>query len=243
MKAIAASEFLSVVQPALEAGDAARIVQAVSKRWVPLQVCGLLDHSDLDARRLATLTLGFVGDHHVLGHLARSLSDPDDQVHNYAEDAIWSIWFRLGKPQALPAFTAGLDALGDESYDDAVEHFEDALIHDPQFAEAHHQSAIAHYSAGRWIESKVSAKQALALRPGHFGAMSIVGHCHAHQHEYSEAINYYRRTLAIHPYLDAVDTALRRLEQHLAFDAAAEKESVAPWDFSEARTHPRTFHS
>lgn len=206
---------MSVVRPALAAGDAAWLARVVSARWMPRELCRLLGHRDVDVRRVVAVTLGLVGDATCVGCLTRSLHDPDDQVTEMAEHSLWSIWFRLGKPTAAKPFSEGVSLLCTESYVEALDRFEDAIDADRDFAEAYNQCAIAHFFLGDWEASLIASQQALALMPSHFGAMAGMGHCHAELGDLETALGCYRRAISINPRMKAIADAVHRLEARL----------------------------
>ncbi|MEM9753082.1 MAG: tetratricopeptide repeat protein [Planctomycetota bacterium] len=211
-----AEKFMHVVTPALNAGDVEALRDGVSQRWKPSELCGLLQHADLEVRRTAVVTLGIVGDRGVVGCLTRCLHEPDEQVQQFAEDALWSIWFRLGKPASAEKFREGVIALTEDRYEDAVRALDRAIARDPEFAEAYNQLAIAHYLSNQWEASMVACRQALSLMPTHFGAMAGLGHCYAHRGRLRQAIDCYRRALTINPQMSPIADAKARLEKQLA---------------------------
>lgn len=216
MGRIQAEVFLEVVTPALNRGDVEALRDEVNLRWSAADLCCLLGHADLDTRRTAVVTLGVVGDRGVVGSLTRCLHDDDAQVHQFAEDALWSIWFRSGKCAAAEEFRAGVMGLTEDDYAAAAQAFNRALDLDPEFAEAYNQLAIAHYLNGEWDASMSACRQVLALMPTHFGAMAGLGHCYAHRGELPQAIDCYRRALAINPRMLQIVDAKQRLEDQLA---------------------------
>lgn len=209
---------MSVVTPALGRGDVEVLRDEIDRRWKPADLCGLLSDPDLDVRRTAVVTMGLVGDRGVIGCLTRCLHDADAQVHQFAEDALWSIWFRIGNPAASERFRKGLKFLSDEDFVAAAAEFNQTLDLDPDFAEAYNQLAIAHYLSGEWDASISACRRVLALMPTHFGAMAGLGHGYAHRGELKQAIDCYRRALAINPQMTAITDAKQRLEAELARD-------------------------
>ena len=218
---------MRAVAPALSAGDADALAAAARRHGRPMDLCPLLGNRRVEVRRVAALVLGLVGGRPTVGCLTRCLRDPDDQVQALAEDALWSIWFRGGRLDAMHDFGDGLNHLQAEDYDRAVDAFARSTRLDPHFAEAYNQSAIAHYLAGRWRESAADARRALARMPTHFGAMSGLGHCHAHLHEYPEAADCYRRVLAINPRLTGLPEAIADLKDKFD-DGLAPLQSGSP---------------
>ncbi|MEM8738287.1 MAG: tetratricopeptide repeat protein [Planctomycetota bacterium] len=236
MNSIHADEFLTVVAPALERGDPQALGEAVGSRWQPAQVCLLLTHTDPEVRRTAVVTLGIVGGRGEVGALTRCLRDADDQVYQFAEDALWSIWFRTGHADAAALFREGMLALTRDELAEAASRLTAATERDPEFAEAYNQLAIVHYLAGHWEASQAACRRALLLMPTHFGAMAGLGHCYVHHGELRQAIDCYRRALAINPRMPAIVSAKQRLESQLAVDphaglANAETDGTVLLDF------------
>lgn len=216
MGRLSADEFLTAVTPALNQGDVETLRDEVDARWTAKELCGLLEHADVDVRRTAVVTLGIVGNRCVVGCLTRCLHDNDEQVHQFAEDALWSIWFRGGKCEAAERFREGSFAVAEDRFDEARHAFEQAIELDPEFAEAHNQLAIVHYLMHDWSASMEACRKALALMPTHFGAMAGLGHGYAHRGELPQAIDCYRRALAINPKTPQIADAKCRLEAQLA---------------------------
>ena len=209
---IDADEFMSVVVPLLEKEDPRALAQTVSLRWRPRQLCSLLQHENVDVRKVAAVTLGFVGDRNVAGYLTRSLRDQDACVNQMAEHGLWSIWFRSGNSQAAMPFREGIALLGDEVYRDAIMKFQESIGLDPMFAEAHNQCAIAHFFLSEWTESIREAQQTVRLAPCHFGAIAGMGHCYTQLGDLQHALACYRRAIRINPRMPGVARAIDRLE-------------------------------
>ena len=211
------SEFVDTAKPLLEKGCAETLAEEIRRRWRPSELCQLLTHADASVRGLAVVVLGLTGDRPVLGCLCRALHDSDTQVARHAEDAVWSVWFRLGSPASAEAFAQGLACLAEEAWDAAVALLTEAIDADPEFAEAYNQRAIAHYFAGRYNASIKDSRSTLARMPSHFGALCGLGHCYAHRGQLAQAIDAYERALAINPGMppirDAVDRLTRRLSK------------------------------
>jgi len=209
------AEFLEVLHPALESGDRDRVVAAVRSRWLPPQLCPLVQSPEPDVRRVAALVLGMVGDRRVTDCLARALRDPDETVHQMAEHARWSIWFRSGRPSAVKPFREGLEMLNQRAYQASIAWFREAFAADPDFSEAYNQIAIAHFFLRQWGESLEDCGQAVKLTPTHFGAIAGMGHCLMELGDLSRAFQCYRQSLTINPRMPAIASAVGRLQTSL----------------------------
>jgi len=214
-------DFLDVVKPELERGDADSLARAVAARWTPRQVARLLREGDPNARRAAAMVLGLIGDVRVAQALTRALRDPDAQVNRMAEHSLWAIWFRSGNDAATAEFRRGVAALSEERFDDAAQHFRAAATHDPTFTEAYNQCAIAHYLAGRWLDSLRWACAVIKRLPTHFGALAGMGHCYAQLGRLDMALRCYRHAVRVNPHLQGVAQAIRRLEAVHAIERKA----------------------
>lgn len=205
-------QFLTIVRPALEAGDPAGLAEQVEARWSPRQLCKLLGHPETDVRQVTAVTLGLVGDSSCVGCLSRALHDQDATVNEMAEHGLWAIWFRSGKPAAAETFSQGVSLLCEEQYSSAMQRFEEAIRLDPEFAEAYNQCALAHFFLGQWDESIHDSRRALELMPAHFGAMAGMGHSYTHLGDLEAALRCYRSAIRINPRMQAIHEAIERLE-------------------------------
>lgn len=204
--------FLAAALPALKSCNAAALAKAVLAKWNAGDVCRLLKHANVDVRRVATVTMGMIGNLTHVNCLTNALTDADRQVSQMAEHALWSIWFRSGSPHASQPFREGLTHLTAEEYPQAIRKFHEASAIDPTFAEVHNQCGIAHYLAGDYDASIKACRKAIQLVPTHFGAISGMGHCFAQLGELNLALRCYRRARRINPQLDGIADAINRLQ-------------------------------
>ena len=213
--AIDPQEFISLLESSLSQGRLEEALQCVRARWSANQIVDLLHDKSPDVRKVAALALSLVGDTSAIAPLALALHDPDAMVAQVAEHALWSVWFRLGAPRAISLVKCGNTHLHHGNYVCALEKFSQAIQEDGRFAEAYNQRAITHYLSDHFEESIADCQAALALVPQHFGAMSGMGHAHAHLGRWREARHCYRLALAIHPRLEGISTSLAQIEQLL----------------------------
>lgn len=214
-KPIDSEQFIRIVMPALESRDADELAQIVKSHWSKDELCELLTHGTLDARKVVCLTLGLVGCKECTNCLVCALQDNDPVVTELAEHALWSIWFRCGQCCAMHAFKRGLDALEHHDYQQAVEHLTETTVLDDSFAEAFNQRAIAHYLMENWSACLDDCKRTVQRIPVHFGAWAGMGHCHAQRGELAEAAYCYRQTLSINPRMHDIAAALAKIEQKI----------------------------
>ena len=213
-----ARALLTHMTPALAEGDMSRALELLQGQWTTPELIQLLSEKQADVRKVAALGLGLIGDVSAIQPLAIALHDSDPMVNEVSEHALWSIWFRLGKPHAIRLLQLGTHHLNHGNYCCAAEHFSQAIDEDPGFAEAYNQRAIAHYLSERYDESIVDSRQALSIMPQHFGAMAGMGHCYSNQRQWAQARHCYRLALAIHPRLEGIQNTLKQVEKILSTD-------------------------
>ena len=146
-------EFVASVSPILEAQDPAALLKLLETRWSCEQITGLLLADCCDVRKVAALALALIGGQRCLKALSAQLKDPDPMVNQMCEHALWSIWFRLGTPDANHQLCRGMRALNRGDHEHALSHFDRAIELDPKFAEAYNQRAIVKYLQERYDES------------------------------------------------------------------------------------------
>lgn len=213
------NRFVRILEPLLAGSDTAALADFLKQHYTKEELTDLLRCKCNDARKIAALSLSLVGCRRCADALLKQLQDPDPVINEMAEHALWSIWLRSGTCKANNAVCRGSHALADMRLDEAVKYFTQAIELDATFAEAYNQRAIAHYLAERWEESLADGRRTVELIPGHFGALSGMGHCHAHLRQYRQAIECYERSLKINPHLSCVAEALAELKKRRLPDA------------------------
>jgi tetratricopeptide (TPR) repeat protein len=208
-------EFVAAVQPLLEARDTQGLHDLLCDRWTREQIKGVLACDDLDARKVACLAMALMGGKCCLAGLELQLKDPDPVVNQMAEHALWSIWFRCGSPEANHELCIGTRALNSKDTSAAIDHFTNATLIDPSFAEAYNQRGIAKYLAERYEECIDDCQAAVERMPCHFGAWAGIGHCHAHLGRLAEAVKCYERALSINPHLECLQEAISELKRQI----------------------------
>lgn len=193
--------FVNSVRPLLERGEAKALQGLLRTRWADTDIISLLHCTHCDARKVAALCLSLVGGRRCIEPLASRLLDPDPVVNEMAEHALWSIWFRLGKPTAIREVGLASNAIADAEFPAAVAHCTAAIQLDPAFAEAYNQRAIAHYLQEHLEHCIADSRMAVKLMPVHFGAWAGMGHAMAQQGRTQEAVAAYTRALQINPRL------------------------------------------
>lgn len=139
-------------------------------------------------------------DDSTLEMLLQSLKQDDEYQRELATAALWQHWFyqkgTMGNQQLQDAQT-----LVDQGQFDAAEALLSALVIElPDFAEAWNRRAVLYFMQRRCREAMADCHRVIELVPYHFGALHGLGLCHAALGQYEEAIQAFRRALAVQPY-------------------------------------------
>jgi tetratricopeptide (TPR) repeat protein len=141
---------------------------------------------------------------------ALSLLKGDDPVEiARAEAALWQMWCRSGAADIDGLLVQGVEAMERRDLDQAEGIFAGIVARAPGFAEGWNKRATVRYLAGDYDGSIADCRETIARKPHHFGALSGQGLCHMALGQHREAAEMFRRTLAVHPHLEAARRNLR----------------------------------
>ncbi len=205
-------EFFTLLSPLLRQGQLGPAMRLVADRWAIPELCAFATSRNAEIAALAIDALALWGDQSAIAKLEPLLRKPRPEIHRRAENALWSIWFRSGSPQAVGHLKCGSKHLEHENYLTAITQFSLAYEADPTFAEALNQRAIAYYLSGHFASAIEDCLRVAAVMPCHFGALAGMGHCHTQQGNLEAARCAYCRALAIYPYMDGVRQSLADVE-------------------------------
>ena len=127
------NQFIDLVRPPLEAQDSNALAGLIQQYWSIEQIIQLLESSHTDARKLAALALGFIGNRRCIVALAARLRDEDPIVNQMAEHALWNLWFRCGTQKAQEQLQAGSQFLSAKRLLEAEEKFTLATHLEPTY--------------------------------------------------------------------------------------------------------------
>jgi tetratricopeptide (TPR) repeat protein len=119
------------------------------------------------------------------------------------------MWTRSGIAEVDALLVEGVQAMERRDFDEAERIFTRIVARAPDFAEGWNKRATVRYLAENYDGAIADCEATLARKPHHFGALSGQGLCHVALGQHREAAALFRRTLAVHPHLDAARRNLR----------------------------------
>ncbi len=195
----------------LRNGDEPGLRRYLGRAWSIGQLAELLHGDDTVVSWLAAYCLGTIGGPVSVMPLARALHHNDAAIVAAAEDGLWRIWFDEAGVAVRRRLQRAADQLDQERFDAARAILEEIIARHPAFAEAYNQRSILRYLQDDYVGSIADCKKTISLNRCHFGAHAGLGHAHANLGNYQDAIACYRRALQIHPRMDGLRQAIRRI--------------------------------
>lgn len=125
-------------------------------------------------------------------------------------------WSKSGSPAMDLLLQRGREALDNGDTEAAIEHLTALTDHAPDFAEGWNALATAWYTEGEFGPSVEDIARTLTLNPRHFGALAGLGMIFEEIGEPEKALEVYKAALAIHPHMQGVSEAVKRIEAETA---------------------------
>lgn len=151
-----------------------------------------------------------------LDELFTRLKEADAASARRIERQIFTEWSRSGSASADLLLQRGREAMSAGKSTVAIEHLTALVDHAPDFAEGWNARATAYFRAGMFGPSMADIGRVLTLNPRHFGALAGLGTMLEQMERPERALEVYRAALAIHPHLEGVEQAVKRLEAKAA---------------------------
>lgn len=120
-------------------------------------------------------------------------------------------WSKSGSASANLLLRRGNDALENQDFPAAIEHFSALTDHAPEFAEGWNGRAHAFFRMGRFGMALSDLEHTLALNPDHFGAIFGLGAIFEQLGRPHEAYDAYRILLGLYPAHEQAQEAIVRL--------------------------------
>ena len=131
------------------------------------------------------------------------------------EQAIWKIWLLSGNGSVDADMLRGVQAMGINDNETALEYFTKVVKATPDFAEGWNKRATVNYLIGRFDASVIGIQKTLALEPRHFGALSGLALINLALGREREALKAFEAAMRVHPNLPGASTHIRELREKI----------------------------
>ena len=136
---------------------------------------------------------------------------PDDESAKFVENRIWAIWLASASDTANLLMGRAKTAADAKDFDLAIRLLNAIIDIRPDFIEAWNRRATIFYARKDYARSLADIREVLAREPRHFGAMSGLGIILQELGDDKQALDVYRRALAIHPHLERIPDLVKKL--------------------------------
>jgi tetratricopeptide (TPR) repeat protein len=174
-----------------------------------------LKHARPTARAEALAWLALNGQMADQPLLIGGLRDPDKQVRDTAEQALWVLWGRSGEAALDKLLADGVGQMQAGRLDEALATFSEIIRRKPAFAEGWNKRATLYFLAGDYERSLADCDEVLKRNPQHFGALSGCGQILFRLERLERALEYWKRALEVNPNMPGVETNIQILERML----------------------------
>ena len=145
--------------------------------------------------------------------LLDQLASADDEATAKAlETRVREIWHRSGSDTADLLLGRAGEAFKREDYARALQYLDTIVALRPGFVEGWNMRATVYYMLDEYELAMSDIEQVLSLQPRHFGALSGLGMIFRELDQPRQALEAFRRALAVNPFLENARTSVRRLE-------------------------------
>lgn len=176
------------------------------------QAVRALSSADAQTRRDAVERLGEIGAMPDATLLVRALRDPDEDVRDLAQQAMWSIWGRSGDKEVDKLYQEGVQQMAGGELQQSIATFTRIIQLKPDFAEGWNKRATSYFIVGDLRRSLADCDEVMKRNPYHFGALSGYVQIYLRLEYYDRALEYSRRALEVNPNLDSVRSNMRVIE-------------------------------
>ena len=179
------------------------------------QALKALSATDATSRAEAAQRLGEVGTQADAALLARSLRDPDGDVRDSAEAAMWRLWSHSGNAEVDALYETGVRQMSAGDLQQSIATFSRVIKLKPDFAEGWNKRATLYFLVGDLRKSLADCDEVVKRNPYHFGVLAGYAQIYVRMEYYDRALDYSRRALEVNPNMVAVRRNIELLERLL----------------------------
>ena len=138
---------------------------------------------------------------------------PDEASAKAIEERIWAVWVVSGSDTCDLLMTRVKVAIDDKNYDLALKLLDSIIAIRPDYVEAWNQRATVYYLKDDYPHAIADIAEVLAREPRHFGALAGLGLMLQDIGDDKDALEAYRKALAIDPHLENIPDVVKTLSE------------------------------
>jgi len=138
---------------------------------------------------------------------------PDETSAKTIEDRIWALWLASGSDTCNLLMSRVKTAVDAEKYDLAIRLLDSIIELKPGYVEAWNRRATVFFLKRDYGSALADLRQVLVREPRHFGALSGLGAIMLDVGDEKNALDAYRRALAIDPHLKGIADKVKTLTE------------------------------
>ena len=138
---------------------------------------------------------------------------PDDVTAKAIEQRIWALWVHSRSDTTMLLMSRVQDAIEAKDLDLALKLLGAVIKIKPKYVEAWNRRATIYYMKKDYGHALADIRQVLRHEPRHFGALSGLGLIMQDIGDDKQALEVYRRTLAIYPRIQRIPDLVKTLKE------------------------------
>ena len=138
---------------------------------------------------------------------------PDDETAHAIEQRIWALWIHSRSDTANLLMTRVQKAIEDKDLDLALKLLDAIVKVKPDYIEAWNRRATIFYMKKDYGRSVADIREVLRREPRHFGALTGLGLILQDIGDDKQALEVYRRALAVYPRIERVPDIVKTLTE------------------------------
>jgi tetratricopeptide (TPR) repeat protein len=138
---------------------------------------------------------------------------PDDVTAKAIEQRIWALWTHSRSDTTTVLMSRVQDAIEAKDLDLALKLLGAVIKIKPKYVEAWNRRATIYYMKKDYGRALADIRQVLRHEPRHFGALSGLGLIMQDIGDDKQALEVYRRTLAIYPRIQRIPDLVKTLQE------------------------------
>jgi tetratricopeptide (TPR) repeat protein len=138
---------------------------------------------------------------------------PDNETAKAIEQRIWAMWVRTPSDTAGLLMTRVQKAIEAKDSDLAIQLLDAIVKIKPDYVEAWNRRATIYYLKKDYGHALADIREVLKREPRHFGALSGLGLILQDIGDDKQALEVYRRALAVYPRLQRIPDLVKELQQ------------------------------